>query len=88
MVSGSTRGRRTSSRSLVELGAFGPAVTFLWFVGLTNAYNFMDGLDALAGSSSHVTDAVGDGPAAILHDIGDRLEISWRRATGGGAVTT
>lgn len=46
------------------------------------------GLDALAGSSSHVTGAVGDGPAAILHDIGDRLEISWRRATGGagGAI--
>ncbi len=38
----------------VELGAFGPALTFLWFVGLTNAYNFMDGLDALAGSTGAI----------------------------------
>jgi UDP-GlcNAc:undecaprenyl-phosphate GlcNAc-1-phosphate transferase len=38
----------------VELGAFGPALTFLWFVGLTNAYNFMDGLDALAGATGVV----------------------------------
>lgn len=38
----------------VELGAFGPALTFLWFVGLTNAYNFMDGLDALAGATGAV----------------------------------
>lgn len=38
----------------VELGAFGPAVTFLWFVGLTNAYNFMDGLDALAGATGAI----------------------------------
>ncbi|MBL8833068.1 MAG: undecaprenyl/decaprenyl-phosphate alpha-N-acetylglucosaminyl 1-phosphate transferase [Rhodospirillales bacterium] len=38
----------------VELGAFGPALTFLWFVGLTNAYNFMDGLDALAGATGTV----------------------------------
>lgn len=39
------------------------------------------GLDALAGSSSHVTNAVGDGPTAILRDIGDRLEISWHRVS-------
>jgi UDP-GlcNAc:undecaprenyl-phosphate GlcNAc-1-phosphate transferase len=38
----------------VELGPFGPALTFLWFVGLTNAYNFMDGLDALAGATGAV----------------------------------
>lgn len=33
----------------VPLGVFGIAVTFLWILGLTNAYNFMDGIDGLAG---------------------------------------
>jgi UDP-GlcNAc:undecaprenyl-phosphate GlcNAc-1-phosphate transferase len=33
----------------VSLGPWGYALTFLWIVGLTNAYNFMDGLDGLAG---------------------------------------
>jgi UDP-GlcNAc:undecaprenyl-phosphate GlcNAc-1-phosphate transferase len=32
----------------VELGALGYVLTFLWIIGLTNAYNFMDGLDGLA----------------------------------------
>jgi UDP-GlcNAc:undecaprenyl-phosphate GlcNAc-1-phosphate transferase len=33
----------------VELGSFGYGLTLLWLVGLTNAFNFMDGLDGLAG---------------------------------------
>lgn len=33
----------------VSLGTWGYALTFLWIVGLTNTYNFMDGLDGLAG---------------------------------------
>ena len=41
----------------VALGAFAVPVTFLWFVGLTNAYNFMDGLDALAGATGLVAAA-------------------------------
>jgi UDP-GlcNAc:undecaprenyl-phosphate GlcNAc-1-phosphate transferase len=32
----------------VELGWVGYVLTFLWILGLTNAYNFMDGLDGLA----------------------------------------
>ncbi len=32
----------------VELGWLGYAITIVWIVGLTNAYNFMDGLDGLA----------------------------------------
>ncbi|HET7766001.1 MAG TPA: glycosyltransferase family 4 protein [Burkholderiales bacterium] len=32
----------------VELGWAGYILTFLWILGLTNAYNFMDGLDGLA----------------------------------------
>lgn len=32
----------------VHLGIIAYPITFLWIVGLTNAYNFMDGLDGLA----------------------------------------
>jgi mono/diheme cytochrome c family protein len=37
------------------------------------------GLDAGVGGSSHVTEAIGDGPGAVLADIADRLELSARR---------
>ena len=33
----------------VQLGLFGVIITFLWIVGLTNAYNLMDGIDGMAG---------------------------------------
>jgi UDP-GlcNAc:undecaprenyl-phosphate GlcNAc-1-phosphate transferase len=33
----------------LQLGAIGIVITFLWIIGLTNAYNFMDGIDGLAG---------------------------------------
>ena len=41
------------------------------------------GLDAAIGGSSHVTEAIGDGPGAVLRDIGDRLELSARRTFAG-----
>lgn len=41
----------------VELGAFGYALTLLWLIGLTNAFNFMDGLDGLAGGSAVIAGA-------------------------------
>ena len=34
----------------IVLGWLGLPLTFLWVVGLTNAYNFMDGIDGLAGA--------------------------------------
>lgn len=33
----------------LDLGLVGLPLTFLWIVGLTNAYNFMDGIDGIAG---------------------------------------
>ena len=33
----------------LQLGLFGIIITFLWIIGLTNAYNFMDGIDGMAG---------------------------------------
>ena len=33
----------------LQLGVIGILITFLWIIGLTNAYNFMDGIDGMAG---------------------------------------
>ena len=33
----------------LQLGLIGIALTFFWIIGLTNAYNFMDGIDGMAG---------------------------------------
>ena len=33
----------------IPLGIVGILITFLWIVGMTNAYNFMDGIDGMAG---------------------------------------
>lgn len=33
----------------LQLGIVGVVITFLWIIGLTNAYNFMDGIDGMAG---------------------------------------
>ena len=44
------------------------------------------GLDAATGGSSHVTDAVGDGPVALARDIADRVEISVRRTVAGAGA--
>ncbi len=33
----------------LQLGFAGIVITFLWIIGLTNAYNFMDGIDGMAG---------------------------------------
>lgn len=36
----------------IYFGAWAYPLTFLWVLGLTNAYNFMDGLDGLAASTA------------------------------------
>jgi UDP-N-acetylmuramyl pentapeptide phosphotransferase/UDP-N-acetylglucosamine-1-phosphate transferase len=38
----------------LPLGWLGLPLTFFWIVGLTNAYNFMDGIDGIAGSQAVV----------------------------------
>ena len=42
---------------MVELGWWGYPLTFLWIVGLTNAFNFMDGIDGIAGGTAVVAAA-------------------------------
>lgn len=41
----------------VTLGWLSYPVTFLWIIGLTNAFNFMDGLDGLAGGVAVIVSA-------------------------------
>jgi len=36
----------------IDLGFLGAPLTFVWIVGLTNAYNFMDGIDGIAGGQA------------------------------------
>lgn len=36
----------------IPVGWWGIPLTFLWIVGLTNAYNFMDGIDGIAGAQA------------------------------------
>ena len=38
----------------VRIGAWGAIITAIWIVGLTNAYNFMDGIDGIAGGQALV----------------------------------
>lgn len=38
----------------VDLGLIGAVLTLVWLVALTNAFNFMDGLDGLAGTQAVV----------------------------------
>ncbi len=70
------RGERPSWRlaALVAAGAVTLALVLL-------------GLDAATGGSSHVTDAVGDGPAALAGDIADRIELSVRRTAASVGAT-
>ena len=63
-----TRGVRIDTRrgAMLAVGAVAVGVALV-------------GLDAAIGGSSHVTEAIGDGPGAVLGDIADRLELSARR---------
>ncbi len=38
----------------VSIGIFGYIITFFWIVGLTNAFNFMDGINGLAGGTAAI----------------------------------
>ncbi len=42
----------------IQLGWFGPIITFCWILWLINAYNFMDGIDGIAGVQA-ITASIG-----------------------------
>ncbi|MFK7800608.1 MAG: glycosyltransferase family 4 protein [Anaerolineae bacterium] len=56
------------------IGTFGVFFTFLWLSGLTNAYNFMDGIDGIAGGQAAVA---GLGWAIIGWWLDDPIIILW-----------
>jgi len=39
---------------LIQFGFFSPLVTFVWLIGVTNFFNFMDGIDGLAAGEALV----------------------------------
>ena len=45
------------SVGLISLGWMSYPISFLWILGMTNAYNFMDGLDGLAGGVAVIVSA-------------------------------
>jgi hypothetical protein len=54
--------------------AIAVGVSFVLALGLV-------ALDAATGGSSHVTKALDDGPVGLAEDLGERVELSWERAT-------
>ena len=57
----------------LQLGVVGVAITFLWIIGLTNAFNFMDGIDGIAGG---VAFAGGLGWMMLASNMGNVL-VFW-----------
>jgi UDP-N-acetylmuramyl pentapeptide phosphotransferase/UDP-N-acetylglucosamine-1-phosphate transferase len=43
--------------SVISLGLWGWPITFLWLIGVTNLYNFMDGIDGIAAGQAVVAAA-------------------------------
>lgn len=41
----------------IELGWLGYAISFIWIIGLTNTFNFMDGLDGMAAGAAVIVSA-------------------------------
>ena len=78
---------------LVLLAGYGVLLARTWRVRLTPARAAvlaagvaalgaaLVGIDAALGGTSHVTEALGDGPGTVLRDLADRLTLSWRRVT-------
>jgi UDP-N-acetylmuramyl pentapeptide phosphotransferase/UDP-N-acetylglucosamine-1-phosphate transferase len=54
----------------LHLGVAGLPLTLFWIVGLTNAYNFMDGIDGIAGGQAVIAAAGWVALGALLGDGG------------------
>jgi UDP-GlcNAc:undecaprenyl-phosphate GlcNAc-1-phosphate transferase len=67
----------------VELGALGAPLTLLWFVGITNAVNLVDGLDGLAGGIALIAAA---GVFALAAGHGNALGMLVAAALGGAVL--
>lgn len=54
---------------VLELGVLAVPITLLWIVGMTNAFNLIDGVDGLAGTMALIALAVSIGVDMWVHDI-------------------
>jgi len=61
---------RIPGLGIVDLGWLGLPLTFAWFVGLMNAYNFMDGIDGIAGGQGVIAGIGWVVLGVLWHDIG------------------
>lgn len=59
----------------ISLGYWGIPLTLLWIVGLTNAYNFMDGIDGLAGSQAIIA-------GLSWYFVGLAVQVVWLEVLG------
>lgn len=57
LFAGYVRGVAVEGLGLLHWGALGIPLTFIWIIGLTNAYNFMDGIDGLAAGQAVIAGA-------------------------------
>lgn len=57
-----------TGHSSLSLGVFAVPVTLLWIVGMTNAFNLIDGVDGLAGTFALIALTVAMGVDVYLHD--------------------
>jgi UDP-GlcNAc:undecaprenyl-phosphate GlcNAc-1-phosphate transferase len=65
----------------VEFGALGGVLTLLWIVGLTNAFNLIDGLDGLAAGVGAIASAT-----LLAVSLTEGREAAWLWATLLGAL--
>jgi len=57
-----------AGNAFFPLGVLALPITIVWVVGMTNAFNLIDGVDGLAGTMALIGLAAGIGAGFILHD--------------------
>ena len=70
------------SGASVQLGWFGAPLTLLWVVGITNAFNLIDGLDGLAAGVA----LIASGTLFVISLAGGRIEVALLAAALAGAL--
>ncbi len=65
----------------LSLGIVGSAIGFFWIVGLSNLYNFMDGIDGLLGAETVVVGTVA-GVLLMLSGAPELALLAWIIAAG------
>jgi len=59
----------------IQLGLFAIPLTYLWIIGLTNAYNLVDGLDGLAAGLGAIAAGTCVGLFVVRGDIDDAILV-------------